>query len=287
MDESSIEKPWTDTIKPHNNLLSLHIAETWRYRDLMWLFVRRDFVAVYKQTILGPLWYFIQPLFTMVIFTFVFKRMAGISTDGVPEHLFYLAGLTCWNYFSICMTTTSTTFRDNQMLFGKVYFPRIITPLSIIVSNLIRFSIQFTMFLIFFFYFLFYLKDTTINPNLYILLIPVLITILACLALGTGMLITSFTTKYRDLFFLLQFGVQLLMYATPIIYPLSIARGYFKALLLLNPLTPIVEAIRHGFLGCGSISWSGLLYSADFALAVLLIGTIVFNRTEKNFMDTV
>jgi lipopolysaccharide transport system permease protein len=287
MNEQLKNTAWTETIEPKNSLLSLHLAEAWRYRDLMWLFIRRDFVAVYKQTILGPLWYFMQPLFTMLMFSFIFKRLAGISTDGVPGPLFYLIGITCWNYFSTCLTSTATTFRDNQMLFGKVYFPRIITPLSIVCSNLIRFTIQFIMFLAFYFYYLFYLKNTTFEPNAYILLLPLLIAILAFLALGAGMLISSLTTKYRDLFFLLQFGVQLLMYATPVIYPLSIAQGNFRTVLLLNPLTSVIEAARYGFLGCGSISLKGLLYSVAFTLILLLIGTVIFNRTEKNFMDTV
>ncbi len=287
MTKTKTEPRWTEIIEPKRSLLSLRLGEAWQYRDLMWLFVRRDFVSVYKQTILGPIWYFMQPLFTMVMFSFIFNRLAGISTDGVPAPLFYLVGIICWNYFSICLTTTATTFRDNQMLFGKVYFPRIITPLSIITSNLIRFSIQFIMFLLFFLYYLYFKQDNSFSPNIYLLPLPILIIAQASLALAAGMIITSLTTKYRDLMFLLQFGVQLMMYATPVIYPLSIAKGTFRQILLLNPLTSIIEAIRFGFLGCGSISWWGLLYSFGVIGCLLLVGIIVFNYTEKNFMDTV
>lgn len=287
MKSTTAPEEWTETIEPTSSLLSLRLTEAWRYRDLMWLFVWRDFVSVYKQTILGPLWYFMQPLFTMVIFTFVFQRLAGISTDGVPASVFYLAGITCWNYFSTCLTTTATTFRDNQLLFGKVYFPRIVTPVSIVMSNLIRFAIQFIMFLAFFLYHLLTPEESTLAPNLYILLLPLLVLMQAGLALALGMIITSLTTKYRDLIFLLQFGVQLLMYATPVIYPLSIATGPFRTALLLNPLTSIVEALRYSFLGCGTLSVPGLLYSLAVTVTLLLLGTVIFNRTEKNFMDTV
>lgn len=276
---------WDMEITPVRSLLSLNLREVWFYRDLLRLFVRRDFVAQYKQTILGPVWYFIQPVFTTVIFTFIFGKMAGISTDGIPPMLFYLAGITNWNYFADCLNKTSSTFRDNQGLFGKVYFPRLVVPLSIVVSNLVKYGIQLLLLLGFLVYFIG--MGAEVRPNSALLLFPFLLLLLSGMGLGFGLLITSMTTKYRDLVYLLQFGVQLLMYATPVIYPLSSIPEQYRWIIVLNPMTPIIEIFRYGLLGQGTFGWTYLGYSTLFTLLVLLFGTLVFNRTEKNFMDTV
>lgn len=276
---------WDMEITPARSLLSLNLREVWFYRDLLRLFVRRDFVAQYKQTILGPVWYFIQPVFTTVIFTFIFGKMAGISTDGIPPMLFYLAGITNWNYFADCLNKTSSTFRDNQGLFGKVYFPRLVVPLSIVVSNLVKYGIQLLLLLGFLVYFIG--MGAEVRPNSALLLFPFLLLLLSGMGLGFGLLITSMTTKYRDLVYLLQFGVQLLMYATPVIYPLSSIPEQYRWIIVLNPMTPIIETFRYGLLGQGTFEWIYLGYSTLFTLLVLLFGTLVFNRTEKNFMDTV
>ncbi|HEX5152907.1 MAG TPA: ABC transporter permease [Parafilimonas sp.] len=272
-------------ISSEHALLDLKLKATWEYRDLLWLLVRRDFVSLYKQTILGPLWYIIQPIFTTIIYTVVFGGIAGISTEGLPGPLFYMAGITAWNYFSDCFLKTSGVFRDNAGVFGKVYFPRLIVPLSIIVSNLVRFGIQlllFTGFIIFY-----ATRATAIVPNIYLLLFPVLLVLIAAMGLGCGMIISSLTTKYRDLSFLVSFGMQLAMYATTVIYPLSAAPEKYKWLIKANPMTGIIETFRYGFLGNGSFSWGMLGYSAAFATVVLLAGTIVFTKVEKNFVDTV
>ena len=279
------EEKWDIIIQPQNSLLQLRLDEVWRYRDLLTLFVRRDFVAQYKQTILGPIWYFIQPLFTTLIFTVVFGNLAGISTDGIPPVLFYLAGITNWNYFAECLNKTATTFKDNQNIFGKVYFPRLVVPLSIVVSNLIKYSIQFILFLGFYGYF--FAKGTGVSLNSHSLLFPLLVALLAGLGLGLGLIVTSLTTKYRDLVFLIQFGVQLFMYATPVIYPLSEVPENYRWLSVLNPMTSIIETFKFGFLGQGTFEWAYLGYSTVFTVVVLLMGIVIFNRTEKNFMDTV
>ncbi len=284
--DSTDEKQWTEVITPKSNMLHLPLKEVWRYRDLLFLLVRREYVASYKQTILGPIWVFLQPLLTSLIFIIAFGRIAGISTDGVPEWLFYLSGLTLWNYFSECLTKTATVFKDNATIFGKVYFPRLVMPLSIIVANLIRLSIQFLLFLSFWFYHV-VCTDSGIKPNWAIALFPFLIFILAALALGFGLVISSLTTKYRDLIFLITFGVQLLMYATPIIYPMSSMSGKYKILIAANPLSAIIEAFRFGFLGSGGLNWAGLGYSFTCAILVLGLGAITFNKVEKGFMDTV
>ncbi len=276
---------WDIIITPRRSLLDLNLKEVWQYRDLMVLFVRRDLVAQYKQTLLGPLWYFIQPLFTTLIFTVIFGRLAGISTNGVPPMLFYLAGITCWNYFAECLNRTSGTFRDNQGIFGKVYFPRLTVPLSVIISSLIKFGIQFLLFLAFYVYFL--AQGAAIQPNAAILLFPLLIILFAGLGLGFGLLITAMTTKYRDLVFLVQFGVQLAMYATPIIYPLSAVPPQYQWLVVLNPMTSLIETFKYSFLGQGVFSWTHLAYSAGFTVVLLLLSIIAFNRTERTFMDTV
>ena len=272
-------------ITAEHSLLDLKLKDTWEYRDLLWLLIRRDFVSFYKQTILGPLWFFIQPLFITLIYTFVFGNIAGISTDGLPKPLFYMAGITAWNYFADCITKTSTVFRDNANIFGKVYFPRLIMPLSIVISNIVRFGVQVLLFLAFTGYYA--LTGAAIEPNVYIMLFPLLVLLMAALGLGSGMIISSLTTKYRDLAFLVTFGIQLLMYATTVIYPLSSAPEKYKWLIIANPMTAIIEAFRYGFLGTGSFSWGMLVYTTVFTLVILIVGTIVFTKVEKNFMDTV
>lgn len=276
---------WTLVIRPQRGLFDLRLGELWSYRDLIWLFVRRDFVSVYKQTILGPLWYLIQPVLTSVIFTLIFGRIAGLSTDGLPQFLFYMSGTVVWTYFADCLTKTSNTFITNAQLFGKVYFPRLAVPVSILVSNLIAFLIQFLLFLGFTLYF--WLQGANIQPNLWALFTPVLIVMMAGLGLGFGIIVSSLTTRYRDLRFLVTFGVQLWMYVTPVIYPVSAIPERFRPLIALNPLTSIVETFRYAFLGSGTVNALGLLYSAGFMLAVLVIGVLLFNRIEATFMDTV
>lgn len=279
------EEQWTEVISPRNSLLDLRLKEVWWYRDLVFMFVRRDFVSNYKQTILGPIWFFLQPLLTTITFVFIFGRVAQISTDGLPMILFYLAGITIWNYFAETLTKTATVFRDNSSIFGKVYFPRLTMPISIVVSNLVRFFIQFVLFISIWAYYLF--QNDQIHPNAYMLLTPVLILIMGLLALGLGMIISAMTTKYKDLVFLLTFGIQLLMYATPVIYPLSSLADKYKWIILMNPMTPIVETFRYAFLGSGSFSWTYLGYSGGITLVILLIGTVIFNKVEKSFTDTV
>ena len=280
------EDNWTMTIEPQRSLLDLRLGELWHYRDLMLLFVRRDFVSVYKQTILGPLWYLIQPLLTTITFTFIFGRIASLPTDGLPQFLFYMSGTVVWSYFASCLTKTSETFVQNANLFGKVYFPRLAVPVSILISNLITFLIQFAMFLVFVLYFVW--RGTSIQFNwFWIALSPVLILMMAGLGLGFGIIISSFTTKYRDLRFLVTFGVSLLMYATPVIYPVSSIPERFQWLILANPMTPIVEAFRYAFLGAGTVDIKHLLYSFAFMLIVVFLGSVIFNRVEQTFMDTV
>lgn len=275
-------------IAPKNNLFELKLNEVWAYRDLLVLLVRRDFVSFYKQTILGPLWFFIQPLFTTIIFTFIFGNLAGISTDGLPKPLFYMAGITAWNYFADCLTKTSTVFKDNASIFGKVYFPRLIMPLSIVVSNLVRFGVQMILFLILMLYY--YLNGAQFNISWAISLFPLIVVLMALLGLGAGMIISAMTTKYRDLAFLVGFGVQLLMYATTVIYPLSTAIEKYPKyswLIEYNPMTAIIETFRYGFLGEGSFSWVNLGYATSVTAIFLIVGIVVFNKVEKTFVDTV
>jgi lipopolysaccharide transport system permease protein len=276
---------YSHTIQPRDRFFDLRLKEVWRYRDLMILFVQRDFIARYKQTILGPAWFFIQPIFTMLAFTFIFGKIAGLPTDGVPKSLFYLAGITSWNYFQTCLTTTSNTFTANSNLFGKVYFPRVVTPLSIIISNLIQFGIQLFLFLILYFYYI--IIGAKISPNATLFLFPVLILIMGFMGLGLGMIISAMTTKYRDLQYLVQFGVQLLMYATPVIYPLSEIPQKYRWAILANPMSGVVETFKYSFLGSGSFSWMLIAYSGIFTVVVFFLGLLIFNKTEKNFMDTV
>lgn len=276
---------WTEVITSQRGIFDLRLHDVWVYRDLLWMLVRRDFVAYYKQTVLGPIWFFLQPLFTTIVFTIVFGKLAKLTTDGIPAVLFYMSGITCWNYFSDCLLKTSTVFRDNQNVFGKVYFPRLVVPLSIVLSNLIRLAIQLTLLAGFFLYF--FAHGAAIRPNLHLLLFPCLVAMMALLALGLGMMVTSLTAKYRDLAFLLQFGIQLLMYATPVIYPLSVVPERFRWLFVLNPLSSVVETFRLGLLGTGSFEWWHLALSFAVTLLALLAGTVVFVRAEKSFMDTV
>lgn len=283
--ERDKDEQWDMIIEPHNRVFDLKLKDVWQYRDLLWLLVRRDFVSFYKQTILGPLWFFIQPLLTTIMFTFVFGRLAGISTDELPQPLFYLAGITAWNYFADCLTKTSTVFKDNANIFGKVYFPRLIMPLSIVVSNLVRFGVQFLLFLLVMSYYA--IKGTAFHPTWAIALFPVVVVVMASLGLGAGMIISAMTTKYRDLAFLITFGIQLLMYATTVIYPLSAAPQKYKWLLELNPMTALIETFRYGFLGRGSFSWLSLGYSALVTFGLMVLGIAIFNKVEKNFVDTV
>jgi lipopolysaccharide transport system permease protein len=280
-----IAPDWDLTIEPQSSLFKLNLKDVWRYRDLLWLFVKRDFVSFYKQTILGPLWFFIQPLFTTLTFTFIFGNLAGISTDGLPQPLFYMAGITAWAYFADCLTKTSTVFKDNANIFGKVYFPRLIMPLSIVASNLVRFMVQMLLFLIMIGYYA--IQGANFNVTWAIALFPFLVLLMALLGLGLGLIITALTTKYRDLAFLITFGVQLLMYATTVIYPLSAAPIKYKYLIELNPMTGIIEAFRYGFLGQGELTWHSLGYSTLITLVSLVLGVVIFNKTEKTFVDTI
>lgn len=276
---------WTTIIKPKNKLLQVDLKEIWQYRDLLSMFIRRDIVTQYKQTILGPAWYFIQPALTTLMYMVVFGGIAKISTDGLPQPLFYLAGIVCWQYFSDCLNKTSTTFTTNQNIFGKVYFPRLIVPLATIASNLVRMGIQFLLFIAVYIYYL--LKNAEVSPNEYALLIPVLILMLAGLALGFGIMISSLTTKYRDLTILFTFIVQLWMYATPVIYPLSSMSPKRQWIMAINPVTSILEAFKYGTMGVGTFNWWHLTYSFLFMVVLLGLGIVVFNKVQRSFMDTV
>lgn len=277
-----------EVISPKKNLFDVNLKEIWRYRDLIFLFVKRDFVAVYKQTVLGPLWFVIQPIFTTFIFTVIFGQLASISTDGLPQILFYMCGIATWNYFSECFTKTSNTFVSNANIFGKVYFPRLVLPISTVISCLLKFFIQFSLFFLFLIYYIYI--GANVNPNSHVIFFPFIILIMAGTALGSGIIISSLTTKYRDFQFLVVFGVQLLMYATPIVYPLSLAKeklGDYYWVAKLNPMSSIIEATKYAFLGQGEFSLPHLFYSFSVMLILLLIGVIVFNKVEQNFMDTV
>ena len=283
------EDKWLYEISSKHKLIDLNLKEIWRYRDLAMLFVKRDITTVYKQTILGPLWYLIQPLFTSVIFTLVFNNLGNISTGGVPPFLFNLAGITAWNYFKACFGGTSNTFRANAGIFGKVYFPRVITPISVTISNLFKFGIQLLIFIGFYLYYRFIGADISINSN--IVLFPVYIVMMALLGLGLGMIISAFTTKYRDLSVLVGFATTLLMYMSAVPYPLSEAKSKLPAyavdFVVYNPLTQIIEGFRYMLLSTGSFSWLGIYYTLFVSLILFFIGLIVFNRTEKSFIDTV
>lgn len=283
--DNGVEENWTMVIRPQRAWWDLRLGDLWRYRDLVQLLVRRDFVAQYKQTILGPLWYIINPILSSVIFTVIFGNIAKLSTEGLPPFLFYTSGTTLWLYFSMCLTSTANTFTANAGIFGKVYFPRLAIPVSNVISNLISFALRFAMFLGFLLYF--YLSGSEVRLTWWAAFLPALLAIMAGLGLGFGIIVSSLTTKYRDLQQLVVFGVQLLMYATPVIYPLSTVPETWRWLLLANPVTPLVEVFRLGFLGVSSVEPIFLLYSFAFMLVTLLIGVFVFNRVENTFVDTV
>jgi lipopolysaccharide transport system permease protein len=276
---------WDLIIQPRKKLLDIDLKALWRYRDLIALFVKRDFVSKYKQTLLGPLWFIIQPALTTLMFALVFSRIARISTDGLPPLLFYMSGTVAWTYFSTCLNSTSNTFITNSNLFGKVYFPRLTVPISIVISTLIQFLIQFALFLVFMVFYWF--NGFSFHLNVSLLLLPVLVFLMAILGLGFGIVISSLTTKYRDLTYLVAFGVQLWMYATPIVYPLSSISEKFRVWILLNPLTPVIETFRYVLLGSGTFNPGQLLYSSAFAFIIVIIGILMFNRVEKTFIDTV
>ncbi len=280
-----MEQQFSTVIKPKQNLLDLKLGELWRYRDLIMLFVRRTFVSQYKQTILGPAWAVIQPLFTTIIFTFIFGNIAGLAPSGVPTFVFYLCGSVAWTYFSGSLTATASTFTANANVMGKVYFPRLVMPVSTVISNLISFGIQFLFFLIFLVYYT--VISAGVAPNLYILLTPVLILQMACLGLGFGIIISALTTKYRDLAMLVGFGVQIWMYLTPVAYDIAIIPESLMSLYMLNPMTPIINTMRYAFLGIGSFDLGFYFISWAVTLVVLFLGVILFNRVEKTFMDTV
>lgn len=280
---------WLFEITPERKSFNLNLKEIWSYRDLLVLFIRRDIVSVYKQTVLGPLWFFIQPLLTSIIQFVIFGKIADIPSDGVPYFLFVLAGNTLWNYFSLSFTGTADTFKKNQNIFGKVYFPRAIMPISITVSNLFKFGIQFTLFIGILVYTK--LNGGQVEPNVYMLLLPFILMVMAAISMGVGMMITSMTTKYRDFTFILTFGVSLFMYMTPVVYPTSLAIEKVPEnmvyLIYLNPLTGVFDLFRYAFLGSGELNWLGVLWSCVFAVFVYVLGLVIFNRTEKSFMDTI
>lgn len=278
---------WSTVIKPKNKLWEIDIAEIWHYRDLYTLFVKRDIITQYKQTILGPLWFFIQPLLTTIMYMVVFGGIAGISTDGLPQPLFYLSGILCWQYFSECLNKTSATFTTNQAIFGKVYFPRLIMPLATVTSSLVRLGIQLLLFILVYAYYLIF-TDFSFSVNWTIALFPILILLLAGLSLGFGVIISSMTTKYRDMTILFTFVVQLWMYATPIIYPLStITNPTLRLIMSLNPITGIVEAFKYSVMGVGEFSWGLIGYSTGFMVILLAVGIVVFNKVQRSFMDTI
>ena len=276
---------WTEEIKSNTNLLSVNVKEIWHYRDLIYMLVKRDFITFYKQTILGPIWFFVQPILTSLIYLVLFGQVAKLSTDGLPQLAFYLSGITIWNYFSESLSKTSTVFKDNSGVFGKVYFPRLIMPLAIVVSGLMKFSIQFGLFIAVVLYYTFIEK--TIQPNSWVLMTPVLIVLMATFALGLGMIFSSLTTKYKDLTFLLSFGIQLAMYATPVVYPISALPVHYRWIVESNPLTAIFECFRYGYLGSGHFDPFSLVYSTICIFIIFTIGVLIFNKVEKSFMDTV
>lgn len=275
---------WDSVIQSKHSLLDINFKELWHYRDLLVLFVRRDFVTVYKQTILGPLWFFIQPLLTTITFTIIFGNVAQLSTDGAPQVVFYMAGITLWNYFSTCLTSVSGVFNANASIFGKVYFPRLIMPLTIVISNLMKFGVQFLLFVGFVVYFV---LQNQIQPNSWILFTPVIIVLMALISMGIGLILSSMTTKYKDLNQLIGFGVQLFMYATPVIYPSSSVPSDYLWVVELNPLVGLFDYMRYAYLGVGDFALVDVVYPSVFALVILMVGVLVFNKTQKTFMDTV
>jgi homopolymeric O-antigen transport system permease protein len=277
---------WDKIIKPQRHLLEINFKEIWMYRELLYMFVKRDIITVYKQTIFGPIWYFVQPILTMLVYLIIFSVIARIPTDGIPPPLFYLAGIILWNYFSESFNQTSDTFFQNAAIFGKVYFPRLIVPFSKVISALIKFLIQSLLFLLTYFYF--YFKGVSIEPNTGLLiLVPYLVILMGLLGFGAGIIFSSLTTKYRDLKFVITFGVQLMMYATPVIYPISIVPSDYRILILWNPMAHIIEAFKYILLGSGEFTYLGLFYTTFFTILILFIGIVIFNNTEQKFMDTV
>ena len=279
------ENHWDMIIKPKTGWFDINLREVWRYRDLIGMFVQRDFVTMYKQTVLGPLWYIIQPLVTTVMFTVIFGRVAKIPTDDLPPFLFYMAGNVMWAYFAASLTATSNTFTTNAAVFGKVYFPRLTVPFATVILNFLQFFIQFTLFLGFYFYFI--AKGAPIVPRIWIVGLPLLLLQMALLSFGLGILLSSMTTKYKDLRFAMTFLVQIWMYATPIVYPLSQVPEKFRMLYSLNPMVAIVESFRYAFLGSGVIQWEHIVISWTVTLVLLFCGIVLFSRVEKTFMDTV
>ena len=289
MNNKEVKKQdWLFEITPKNNFFELNLREIWNYRDLLFLFVKRDVVTVYKQTVLGPLWYLIQPLFTSITFTIIFNNLAGIDTGKVPPFLFNLAGITIWNYFTSCLNDTSDTFKKNASIFGKVYFPRIIMPLSVVISNLLKFGIQFLIFIVFYIYF--YYQGAPISLNATVLFFPLLVVLMGVLALGLGMIISSMVTKYRDFTYLISFGVQLLMYVSAVMYPMSLIVSKIPKygwLIKYNPLAYVIETSRYMLLNIGNISINGLVYTTVITILLFFFGLLIFNKTEKSFIDTV
>ena len=275
---------WTNVISSDHSLFKLNLKEVWDYRDLVFMFVKRDFVSSFKQTILGPLWFFINPIFTTVVYLIVFGNIANLSTDGAPKILFYLAGVTLWNYFSSSLGGTSNVFVGNAGIFGKVYFPRLVMPITIVISNLMRFGVQFLLFLVVFFY---YWYKGEVTPNWWVLFTPIFILMMSLFALGVGMIFSSLTTKYRDLSMLLTFGISLYMYATPVIYPTSMLSAIIQPYAKYNPLNGIFEGFKYAWMGVGEFNAIMLVYSTIIILILLAIGTVIFNKVEKGFMDTV
>ena len=282
----SNNKDWDLIVKPKSSWFEFNFKEIWRYRDLLFMFVKRDIVSTYKQTILGPLWFFIQPILTALTFTIIFGNIANLSTDDKPKFLFYLAGTTCWNYFADCLNSTSGTFINNAGIFGKVYFPRLISPLSVVISSVLKFLIQFLLFIGVFI--VMYFNDANLQPNKLMLLIPFLVLLMGIMGLGLGIIVSSFTTKYRDLRFLISFGIQLFMYITPVILPLSQFKGIMKKVVMANPMTPIIETFKAAFLGVPKdYAINGLFYTTAFTIVVFCLAILIFNKVEKSFMDTV
>jgi lipopolysaccharide transport system permease protein len=282
--KNTTAEQWDSVIESRHSLFDINLKELWHYRDLLVLFVRRDFVTVYKQTILGPLWFFIQPLLTTITFTIIFGNVAQLSTDGAPKVVFYMAGITLWGYFSTCLTTVSGVFNANAGIFGKVYFPRLIMPLTIVISNLMKFGVQFLLFVCFVGYFT---LQNQIHPNSWILLTPLIIVLMALISMGIGLILSSMTTKYKDLNQLIGFGVQLFMYATPVIYPSSSVPSTYQWVVELNPLVGLFDYMRFAYLGVGEFTILDLVYPSLFSIVILAIGVLVFNKTQKTFMDTV
>jgi lipopolysaccharide transport system permease protein len=282
--EKQNDSYWTEVIEPKNKWYDINLKELWDYRDLIMIFAKRDITSLYKQTILGPVWFFLGPIFTVIIYTFVFGKIAQISTEGVPGPLFYLAGTTLWNYFNNCFSSASNTFTANAGIFGKVYFPRLVSPISVIISNLVKFGIQMLMFSGFWIY---YFSKGMVSPTKALFLLPILVFLMAGISLGFGIIISSLTTKYRDLKMFVGIFTTLLMYASPIIYPASSVPAMYKPFIAWNPIAPIIEAFRYGFTGSGTLNFNGLAYSTGFMIVSLAIGILIFKRVEKTFMDTV